>query len=258
MRREAPADAAALERVEAADIVVVDGCYDHVEQVLSAIEMPFTRISPDDVAAMRLRPHQLLIVNCPGQIGERGAAKVRSFVREGGSLFTTDWALRHVIEPAFPGFAAYNERPTADDVVRIEIVDQDNPLLAGVIEAADDPQWWLEGSSYPIRVLDTQRVEVLIRSDELEQKWGEAAVAISFRYGLGDVLHMISHYFLQRTELRNQRHQRAAPAYFAEKGVGVPAPMAAQIADLTVGDVESAATSSRVLANVIARKKRTR
>ena len=42
MAREAPLDAEALAAVEASDIVVVPGAYDHVEQVLEALEMPFT------------------------------------------------------------------------------------------------------------------------------------------------------------------------------------------------------------------------
>ena len=39
MGREAPASAEALEAGEAADGVVVAGCYDHVEQVLGALEV---------------------------------------------------------------------------------------------------------------------------------------------------------------------------------------------------------------------------
>ncbi len=58
----------------------------------------------------------------------------------------------------------YNEHATADDVVRIEIVDSNSPYLAGVLETGDDPQWWLEGSSYPIRILDSEKVKVLIKS----------------------------------------------------------------------------------------------
>ena len=46
-----------------------------------------------------------------------------NFVESGGTLFTTDWALRNVIEPAFPGIIEYNDMPTGDDVVRIEVLD---------------------------------------------------------------------------------------------------------------------------------------
>ena len=44
-------------------------------------------------------------------------------------------------EPAFPGILAYNERPTADDVVRIEMCSHDNPVLTAVMDGRDDPQW---------------------------------------------------------------------------------------------------------------------
>lgn len=180
--------------------------------------------------------------------------RLREFVVGGGSLFTTDWALRHVLEPAFPGVVAFNERPTRDDVVRIEVREHDNPFLQGVMDGADDPVWWLEGSSYPIRVLERERVDTLIASSELEAKYGEAPVAILFRHGEGEVFHMISHYYLQRTELRNRRHQQPATAYATEKRVVFARSL--EVADLKVGDVESAATSSRFLANVLAAKKR--
>jgi hypothetical protein len=251
MAREEPLDADALATVEASDVVVVDGTYDHVEQVLGALEMPFTAVTPSQLGAIELRREQLLVVNCPGQLDRRDVLRIRDFVATGGSLFTTDWALRHVIEDAFPGTIAFNERPTADDVVRVEIRSGDNPFLKGVIDAGEDPLWWLEGSSYPIKVLDPS-VEVLIASPELEQKYGEAAVAVLFRHGEGEVFHMISHYYLQRTELRGARHRMPASAYATSKGV-VPGP---EMADLNVSDVESAATSARLFANVVAQKKR--
>ena len=252
MAREAPLDAAALGAVEGSDIVVVEGCYDHVERVLEALELPYTTVSPERLEQVPLRPEQLLVVNCPGHISTRAVVQVRRFVEAGGSLFTTDWALRHVIEPTFPGMVAFNERPTADDVVRVEVRDHDNPFLTGVMDGADDPQWWLEGSSYPIRVLDP-RVSVLITSREMGDKYGEAAIAVTFPWGAGEVFHMVSHYYLQRTELRTTRHSAKAAAYAAEKGVLLPPPM---LDGLSLGDVESAQTSSRMLANLVAQKKK--
>ena len=134
----------------------------------------------------------------------------------------------------------------------IQVRSQDNPFLRGVMDGSDDPQWWLEASSYPVRILDAGRVEVLIDSRELGLRYGESAVAVLFHEGEGEVFHMISHYYLQRTELRNARHSMAAVAYAAEKGVAaVP-----EMDDLMLGEVESAATSTRWLANVLAQKKR--
>ncbi len=256
MAEEAPLDAEALARVTAADIIVVRGHYDHVELVLEALEMPFTPVEPAQLPAIRLRPEQLLVVNCPGTVPGASIRQIAAFVEAGGSLFTTDWALRHVIEPAFPGVLAYNNRPTADDVVRIVVRPNDNPFLNGVMDGRDDPQWWLEGSSYPIKILDPARVEVLIESHELGAKYGETPVAVLFRHGQGEVFHMISHFYLQRTELRDARHRMAAASYAAEKGVAMSPAMAAEMAGLAVGDIESAQTSARLFGNLIARKKR--
>ena len=256
MRAEAPDQAAALDQIEAGDIVVVQGSYDHVELVLDALGLPYGTVQPHDLARLRLRPEQLVVVNCPGHVGTDGVLVLRRFVEEGGSLFTTDWALRHVIEPAFPGVLAYNDRPTADDVVRIEVVDAGNRFLAGVLDGRDDPQWWLEGSSYPIRVLAPERVEVLLTSREMGEKYGEAPVAVLFRHGEGEVFHMTSHYYLQRTELRTARHAAPAASYWSEKGVPLSPAAARAVDGLTLGDVESAASSARLFANVIAEKKR--
>ena len=254
--REAPLDARALEDVQASDVVVVGGRYDHVEQVLGALEMPFTGIRGDQLSQLELRPEQLLVVNCPGEIDPRDLVRIRDFVTLGGSLFTTDWALRNVVEPAFPDTVAYNERPTRDEVVPIEVLDGENPFLRGVMDGNDEPQWWLEGSSYPIRVLDPERVQVLIRSRELERRHGEAAIAVLIPWGEGEIFHMISHYYLQRTEFRNARHRSSAAGYYAEKGLGFNDEDEARVRGLSLGDVESAAGSSRLMANVIAAKKR--
>ena len=256
LRRDAPERARTLDEVEASDVVVVAGCYDHVESVLDALEVPHVLVQPQQVDRLELRPEQLLIVNCPGQVSGAAIARIRHFVQAGGSLFTTDWALKHVIEPAFPGVLAFRKQPTPDDVVRIEVRDHDNIYLQGVLDGQDDPQWWLEGSSYPITVVDEERAQVLITSRELREKYGEAPVAVWFRWGEGDVFHMISHYYLQRTEERTARHAGAATEYFAEKGVMVSTDMIQDLDDLSVAEVESAKPSAAFMSNVIIEKKR--
>ena len=256
MTREAPINAAALDAIEASDIVVVEGCYDHVELVLGALELPYQTIQAGHLHRVHLRPDQLLVINCPGQLPAPEIVQVRDFVAAGGTLFSTDWALRNVLEPAFPGLVEFNERPTHDDVVRIDIIESDSPYLKGVLDADDDPQWWLEGSSYPIRVLDKKQVRVLITSRELGEKYGEEPVAVVFNFGKGEVFHMISHYFLQRAEFRNARHQRSAASYADDKGVPFDEPMADMASDLSLYEVEAAATSSRMFANIAAEKKR--
>lgn len=257
--REIPAEerAAMQQALDDTDLVVVQGCYDRVQDVLDVLELRYQLVPERAVGRLRLRPEQMLIVNCPGRLDRQGLAAVHRFVEEGGSLFTTDWALRHVLEPAFPGFVAYNERPTADEVVRIEVKDQASPFLEGVFHEGADPLWWLEGSSYPIKVLDEDRVRVLIASNEIGGKYGETPVAVTFEVGKGEVFHMISHYYLQRSETRTARHQQKWGAYAAE--VGRPeaaACVSAAMADLSTAEVEAAHKSSRLMYNMLDRRQR--
>jgi len=256
MSTEAPLAAEALAAIQESDIVAVTGCYDHVERVLGALDVPYQTVEPGLLRQVRLRPDQMVVVNCPGKLTGPEIVQIRDFVAAGGTLFTTDWALRNVIEPAFPGYIEYNDNATTDDVVRIDVVDTNSPYLQGVLDSDDDPQWWLEGSSYPIRIIDADRVRVLIRSRELGEKYGEEPVAVVFEYGKGEVFHMISHYYLQRAELRNDRHTQTAESYAMSKGVNFSPGMANAVADIKLGEVEAAATSSRLIANILADKKR--
>ncbi len=255
MRRDAPLTAEALTEIIESDLVVVGGCYDHVERVLLALEVPFKKVSDQQLSDLKLNPEQLLIINCPGNLPEFSLRQVAKFVESGGTLFTTDWALRNVIEQAFPGVIEYNDTPTGDDVVRIQLLDSQSPYLQGVLDVDDDPQWWLEGSSYPIRILDKEKVRVLITSKELGEKYGEEAVAVVFKHGDGEVFHMISHYYLQRSDLRSERHEMSAAEYANSKNVPITPSMRDQADDLTLGVVEAAGSSARFMANILAEKK---
>jgi hypothetical protein len=246
-----------LAGVRDTDLVVVTGSYDRVEDVLRLAGLPHKTVHPSQLGQLHLEAHQVLIVNCPGHVGQNGLATIHAFLERGGTLVTTDWALKHVLEPMFPGVVAYNGRRTGDEVVRIELKDPSNPFLKGMFHKGADPLWWLEGSSYPIRILDTARVEVLIASKELQGRHGDAPVAIKFACGAGEVLHMISHYYLQRAELRTDRHKASWKEYAAEIGRDALAANApAELNDLKVGEVEAAHWSLKFMTNVVISKQR--
>ncbi len=117
--------------------------------------------------------------------------------------------------------------------------------------------WWLEGSSYPIRILDASAVRVLLASAELGGRYGEPAVAVHFRAGEGEVLHMISHYYLQRAETRTARHASNWKTYAAETGAEQLASLKlAEFEDLRTADVEAAHTSLAFMSRIISEKKR--
>jgi hypothetical protein len=247
-----------LESIKKADVLVVQGQYDHIEQVLSLSKTPFTLVAPSQLDEADLRPDQIVFINCPGQISPLGLRKLTTFVALGGFLFTTDWALKHVLEPAFPGFVEYNQKNTADEVVRVEILDAGDPFLKSLLGPGDDPQWWLEGSSYPIRILDKKNVRVLVRSKEIHDKYGESPVFLTFDYKEGKIYHMISHFYLQRSETRTKRQEAGAANYLSEKEI--PAMYSAKyeamgIGNASLGDVESAYASASIINKVLIDKK---
>jgi hypothetical protein len=247
-----------LQSIKDADVIIVPGRYDHIESVLSLSDTPFTLVDTESVDTIDLRPDQIVFINCPGEIRTRGLRKIEAFVNEGGFLFTTDWALKHVLEEIFPGYLEYNHKSTADEVVRVDVRDTEDPFLKSILGPNDDPQWWLEGSSYPIRILNQEKVKVLVTSNEIKQKYGEAPVFVTFDHGAGKIYHMISHFYLQRSETRTQRHAKSAAAYMEEKQI--PAYLKEkyrmmQIQDSRLGDVESAYTSNAMMRKVMFDKK---
>ncbi len=259
LAKEDPEAARELEDIKESDIVVVRGQYDHIEQVLRASGRPFIAISPGALATAELRADQVMFVNCPGQIDHRGLLKIEAFVEDGGFLFTTDWALKHILQQAFPGYVEFNGRATGDEVIRVEVLAGEDPMLKTMLGPEDDPQWWLEGSSYPIRVLAPDKVRVLVRSKELGDRYGEPAVFVSFDYGEGKIYHMISHYYLQRTETRTLRQRASGEAYLAEKGI--PPELAAKyaamgVSSVSLGQVEAALSSRAMTDALILEKKR--
>lgn len=259
LKERRPDDARVLESVRPAEVVAVRGSYDHCEQVLEATRVPFVAVEPAHAALVDWSRLEVLLVSCPGHLPRAALDRIGPWVRRGGYLLTTDWALKHVLEPLFPNTVRHNGRQTTDCVVRVESgAAVDDPLLAGFLEAERDPLWWLEGASFPIEVLDPERVRVLVRSKEVGQGWGADPVVVTFEEGQGTVVHLLSHLYLQRSDVRGARDARPAAEYFAS--TPLPADTAACLADMA-GDLRacelgSAGSKSRLLTNAILEQKR--
>jgi hypothetical protein len=261
LKSKRPEDARILEDVRAAEVVAIRGSYDHCERVLEATRVPFAAVAPEAAARIDWDRLEVLLVSCPGHLPQAALDRIGPWVRAGGYLLTTDWALKHVIEPLFPDTVRHNGRQTSDCVVRVESEPAtDDPLLAGFLEAERDPLWWLEGASYPIEVLDPQRVRVLVRSKEVEEGWGAGAVVVTFEEGRGTVVHMLSHLYLQRSDVRGARDSQSAEAYFACADLSPDAhrQLVREAGDLCSAELRSAGTTARLLANAIVSQKRKR
>ncbi len=75
-------------------------------------------------------------------------------------------------------------------------------LLAGVPRGDESCRWWLEDTSLPFAAAEGADVEMLVRSDALEQRHGTSAVAATFRHGKGKVLHLLGHLYQKEGNLR--------------------------------------------------------
>jgi len=252
--------AAEFEELGQSEVIVSKGVHDYIEQVFNGIGLKHNLINPQQFEKIDLDPDKIIFINCPGNVTSKGLRNLVTFVEKGGFLFTTDWALRHVIEPGFPGYIKYNNRPTSDEVVRVDILAEEDPFLQSLIGPNDDPQWWLEGSSYPIEILNHKEVDILIKSKEIEKKYGESAVFVTFDYGKGKVYHMISHFYLQRAETRTARHKKSGTEYAYEK-LNMDESRAEKyknmgIDDANLSDVEAAYSSSSMMNKILWDKKR--
>ncbi len=249
-----------LESLDQNDVVVVDGTYDHIHLVLKHINMPHVRINHQQLLKAELKPTQTVFVNCASEFPADGARKLAGFVASGGQLITTDWALKNVLEVGFPGVVKYNGKPSSDEVVRVELLDREDVVMKGFFDEENAPVWWLEGSSYPIEILDKKKVKVLVKSKELKEKYGEDPVIIRFEHGEGTVYHMLSHFYLQRTETREAKQQMKSSEYASMKGAssGTMADWVAAESDLDIdyGSVQSASTSAEFVSRAILKQKK--
>lgn len=259
MKKRSPEDYKKLKNVKDSDIIVIAGQYDHGQVVFEMTEIPFTVVSPTDYDKIELREDQIVFINCPGVLTNKGIRKTVTFVEQGGLLVTTDWALKNVLELGFPNFVRYNKQPTGDEVVRVEFIDTDDKFLDGLIDKESDPVWWLEGSSYPIEVIDKDKVKVLVKSKEMKEKYGESAIVVTFEFGEGKVYHLTSHFYLQRTETRTKRHKKSSYDYAVEKDINLSSEdkikFDRNFKDVSLGEVESAYTTQKAISNLVIEQK---
>jgi hypothetical protein len=256
MARERPEDLVLLRRAQAKNIVVVRGSMDHIEQVLSSAHIRHTVIDPQQVASYDLTADQILMVNCPGYMPDEGVRRIEKFVRAGGLLYTTDWALANVVQKAFPRTIRHNGGSTGDHVTAVKIQHDHDDLMSNMLlRKTSHPEWWLEGGSYPIKILDPKRVEVLASSPEMGRDYGAAPVVVRFRWDDGEVIHVVSHFYRQVAT--------RGPAIAAKDAVSEMGGLsdeqkksfaASPAARATIGDVESSYAFQQMTSNLVVDK----
>lgn len=258
MQESRPDEYKLLREAAGADVVVVSGAYDRVQDVLRAVQIKHVVIPPSLLEKLPLLSTQTLMLNCPGDISAAAVQKVRSFVERGGYLVSTDWALRTTAQ-AFPGTIEHNGKTTPNDVVAVHVHDEKEPLLTHVKVMREHPRWWLEGASYPIRIRDKQRVRVLMSSEEMTKKYGDGAVVVAFSWQQGKVLHMTSHFFLQQSKLVAEGEKQKGSAFakgagLSEREVEELRQKGVNVDEVKAGELNSAYSMQQVSTNLIVEK----
>ncbi|HEX6884514.1 MAG TPA: HEAT repeat domain-containing protein [Planctomycetota bacterium] len=167
---------------------------DAIESVLEGMEIEHRRTTSGQVLSDGLHPQGVFVSNCPGEITTAEAERLSWFVRAGGALFGSCWALQETIEKIEPSLMRKLETrgEVLDDVAAFP-TDVESRFLQGVFTTDGRPIYHLEGA-HLIEVLDPEEVEVLIDSPPCAARYGGGNLAAWFRLGHGLVLDSANHF----------------------------------------------------------------
>jgi hypothetical protein len=186
---------ARYERLRQAEVVIVRGSADHMEEVMRRAKMKFVVVNPEDLPQLPLHGQQVLMVNCTGEMSPAARERVRRFVTAGGLLYTTDHAVHFLIERIFPGYLKWKGVTSNEEIFPMQTAGEQG-LLAKIGGSAH-PRWQLAGGGYLFDVVDPHRVEVLMRSSQVAARYGTPALGVRFRVGDGQVVHVTGHFYTQ-------------------------------------------------------------
>ena len=240
-----------LAAIEKGDVAVYSGTYDSVEKVLAQLNVP-AAINPDSLRA------SIIFVNCSSSYKSELLNRLRRHVENGSWLVTSDWALHHAIEQMFPDTVRWTKRATPDEVISVE--PDLYSLWSEVAVLGADPQWWLEGGSQPIDVLDSERVRVEAASHDLLVRQNAPAVAVTFDWHKGHVFHVISHFWLKRSRMPGSRYSGPCTDFLkagmklSDEGIEkVLSEARIKSEDVNFAMIQSAATSTELVAQLCVR-----
>jgi hypothetical protein len=254
LREQRPEQLEALEAVRPGDVAVFKGSYDSAEQVLARLGVPHA-LDPKKLNAA------LVFANCSAQYSPTLLKGIEAHVRAGARLVSTDHSLHHVVGFAFPGTVRWDGKGgTGTEVVSV------GPYVGSawseVVVPGVEPQWCLDGGSYPITVEGPEKVQVEAASHELLIKYGRPEVAVRFDWGAGEVFHVISHVWLKTTRAAGPRH-RGPCTDFLREGMRLSEEGIAEVLeetnvkpdDLNFASLQSAVTATELVAHLCARAK---
>jgi HEAT repeat protein len=244
-------------------VVVLESRGDHIEKLLGDLGIVHEMTRQASLDSANLHPFAVFVSNCTGEVHEEDVKRLQWFVRVGGYLFGSCWALQHTIELVYPGLV--RKLPTKAQVVQNVVAERcpgDNPYIEGVFPSFTQPTYVLSGA-HLIEVLQPERVEVMADSPECAQTWGEGNLACWFQAGHGVILDSTNHFDLQGFEsvvgLKSARDRMA----YAMDHMGIDYDEMRKLTDAKVWDSQSEAvktvkdkSSFRLISNFVRFKRR--
>lgn len=186
------------DEVRHASVVVVSGSADHMDQVLERAGVSYVVVNPEHLPELPLHSRQVLMVNCRGTMSQPARERVRRFVAAGGFLYTTDHAVKELIQTTFPNTLAFNGTTTEQEDFPLQL--RGDEKSRGLLKHLGDQssrRWQLASGGYLFKVMDAHKVEVLMESAEVKKRYGTGVLGARFRYQDGVVIHVTGHFFSQ-------------------------------------------------------------
>jgi HEAT repeat protein len=179
------------------DVIVLQSRGDTIEKLLEHLTISHRLTRSGQVPDAGLHPFAVFVANCTGEITPKDVEQLAWFVRVGGYLFGSCWALSETIELVYPGVV--RKLPIPHQVLANVIAEPcrtESPYLAGVFPGMVQPIYVLYGA-HLIDVMDPERVEVLIDSPQCAEEFTEGNLACWFDAGHGVILDSANHFDLQ-------------------------------------------------------------
>lgn len=193
LARAHPQFALTVSRNDARALLEVKGAFDKSAKTIDALGIPYQQIGAGGLSNIPLDYCKVMVINCAGNIPRDSWQRVRDFVARGGYLLTTDWALDHTVQKAFPGFIAYDNHDNRDSMYDAEYFDPDPVLGAAAVSNA---RWKMDRTCHMLKILRPDIVRKLVVSRALanEDRQGGGVLACVFPFGRGYVMHLVGHF----------------------------------------------------------------
>jgi hypothetical protein len=191
-----------ISEIAEGDVVVVEGKYDKIQDVLKGLKVPFKLIKKPQLKSLRFKSSMVLIFNCDDKgIDQNMARTITSFVKSGGYIFTSDYEVRNVLTHSFPKYVAPKTGGSGKVTGIPNLKHLVHPYLRDVFGpynpygTVNKVSAWKDIDTWDLpQIINPSRVLPLVVSQKNNKQGQLETVVLTFRHGLGSVLHVLGHY----------------------------------------------------------------